>query len=122
MQNSRKKCMGEIKKKKRKRERKRIQRAISIHFFFSLVVDAPQELPILESFIDCFPLGINMKYELTCLVFLVFSFFPFFFFFFFFLSRAVPAAYGSFQARGQIRATAAGLHHNHRNIESELNP
>ena len=28
---------------------------------------------------------------------------------------AIPGAYGSSQARGQIRATAAGLHHSHRN-------
>ena len=33
---------------------------------------------------------------------------------------AVPEAYGSFQARGQIRATAAGLRHSHRNWGSEL--
>ena len=32
-----------------------------------------------------------------------------FFFFFFFLFRAAPAAYGSFQARGRIRAVATGL-------------
>ena len=33
-----------------------------------------------------------------------------------------PAAYGSFQARGQIRAAAAGLHHSHghSNTKSEL--
>ena len=31
-----------------------------------------------------------------------------------------PAAYGSFQARGQIRAAAAGLHHNHSNTRSKL--
>ena len=30
---------------------------------------------------------------------------------FFFLFRGTPKAYGSFQARGQIRATAACLHH-----------
>ena len=41
-----------------------------------------------------------------CLTFLSFSF-SFFFFFF----RAAPAAYGNFQARGQIGATAANLHH-----------
>ena len=39
---------------------------------------------------------------------------PWFFFFFFFLSffliRAAPEAYRDSQARGQIRATAAGLH------------
>ena len=33
--------------------------------------------------------------------------------FFFLLFRAVPAAYGASQARGQIGATAAGLHHSH---------
>ena len=27
--------------------------------------------------------------------------------------------YGGSQARGQIRAVAAGLHHNHSNMESE---
>ena len=32
-------------------------------------------------------------------------------FFFFFFFRAAPTAYGSSQARGQIRATATGLHH-----------
>ena len=30
-----------------------------------------------------------------------------------FLFRASPAAYGSSQARGQIGATAASLHHSH---------
>ena len=29
------------------------------------------------------------------------------------LFRAVPMAYGDSQARGRIRATAAGLHHSH---------
>ena len=42
--------------------------------------------------------------------FLIFIFFCFF--------RAITAAYRSSQARGQIRATAAGLHCSHR--ESEL--
>ena len=41
------------------------------------------------------------------------------FFFSFFLSRAIPEAYGGSQARGQIRATAAGLCHSHRNARSE---
>ena len=31
-----------------------------------------------------------------------------------------PAAYGSSQARGQIRAAAAGLHHSHSNTGSKL--
>ena len=39
--------------------------------------------------------------------------------FFFGLFRAVPAARGS-QARGLIRATAAGLHPSHSNARSEL--
>ena len=34
--------------------------------------------------------------------------------FFFWLFRAALAAYGSSQARGRIRAVAAGLHHSHR--------
>ena len=37
---------------------------------------------------------------------------------------ATPEAYGSSQARGQIGAVAAGLHHSHSNIrpESPLSP
>ena len=40
-------------------------------------------------------------------------------FFFFCFFRATLMAYGSSQARGQIRAAAAGLHHNHSNVGSE---
>ena len=43
-----------------------------------------------------------------------------FHFFFFFLFRAIPEAYGSSQARGQIGAVAAGLHHSHSNSGSQL--
>ena len=39
--------------------------------------------------------------------------------FFFFLFRPIPAAYGSSQARGQIGAASAGLHHSHSNARSE---
>ena len=39
--------------------------------------------------------------------------------FFCYLSRAVPTAYGSSQARGSIRAVAAGLHHSHSSEGSE---
>ena len=39
--------------------------------------------------------------------------------FFCFLFRAVRAAYGSSQARGQIGAAAASLHHSHSNARSE---
>ena len=45
--------------------------------------------------------------------------FFFWFLFFSFLFRAAPVAYGSSQARGQIRAAAAGLHHRHSNAGSE---
>ena len=37
----------------------------------------------------------------------------------FIFSRAAPAAYGSSQARGWIRAAAAGLHHSHSKTRSE---
>ena len=40
-------------------------------------------------------------------------------FFFFLLFRDVPAAHGGSQARGQIRAIAAGLRHSHSNAGSE---
>ena len=40
--------------------------------------------------------------------------------FFFLLFRASPVAYRSSQARGQIGATAAGLHHSNSNTGSEL--
>ena len=35
------------------------------------------------------------------------------------ISWAAPTAYGGSQARGRIRAAAAGLHHSHSNAESE---
>ena len=38
----------------------------------------------------------------------------------FFLFRTAPTAYGSSQDRGQIGATAAGLHHSHSNAGSKL--
>ena len=39
--------------------------------------------------------------------------------FFLLLFRAAPAGYGGSHARGQIGATAAGLHHSHSNVGSE---
>ena len=42
-----------------------------------------------------------------------------FFLFFFFLFRAALAAYVSSQARGQIGAASAGLHHSHSNTRSK---
>ena len=44
----------------------------------------------------------------------------FLFCFVFYFFRAAPATYGNSQARGQIGATAAGLHHSHNNAGSEL--
>ena len=41
------------------------------------------------------------------------------FFFFLLFLRAAPAAYGDSQARGQMRATAASLHHSHSNARSK---
>ena len=38
----------------------------------------------------------------------------------FLLFMAIPVAYGSSQARGQIGAAAASLHHSHSNARSEL--
>ena len=43
----------------------------------------------------------------------------FLFFFFFCLLRAPLVAYGGSQARGQIRAVAASLHHSHSNTRSK---
>ena len=48
------------------------------------------------------------RYSISFLIFFSFVFF-----------RAVPTAYGSFQARGGFRAIAAGLHHSHSNVRSE---
>ena len=42
-----------------------------------------------------------------------------FFWFFFLRFRATPVAYGGSQARGQIRDTAASLHHSHSNAGSK---
>ena len=48
------------------------------------------------------------------------NFFCIWFVLFCLLLRAAPAAYGGCQARDQIRATAAGLHHSHSNTRSKL--
>ena len=47
-----------------------------------------------------------------------FYLFIYLFIYLFLLFRAAPMAYGGFQARGQIRATAASLHHSHSNAGS----
>ena len=52
-----------------------------------------------------------MVFNIYCVLLLFFSLFL----------RAAPMAYGSSWARGQIRAAAAGLYHNHSNARS-FNP
>ena len=47
--------------------------------------------------------------------------FYFYSFFFFGLFRAAPVANGGSQARGPIRAVAAGLQHSHSNASSQVN-
>ena len=58
-------------------------------------------------------------YLVSVLQYFSFSLF-FLFFVFVFVFRAVPMAYRSSQARGPIRAAAAGLHHRHSNARSEM--
>ena len=50
---------------------------------------------------------------------IIYPMLAYYYFFFFLLFRATPMAYGSSQARGQIRATAAGLCHSHSNAGSK---
>ena len=61
--------------------------------------------------------GKNSKKNLyfTHLIFLGFLFFLCVFYLF----SATPSAYGGSQARGQIGATASGLHHSYRNVGSK---
>ena len=48
-----------------------------------------------------------------------FALFIYLFIYLAFFFRATPAAYGSYQAMGQIGTAAAGLHHSHSNAGSE---
>ena len=54
-------------------------------------------------------------YIYVCIYVYISPYFSFFAFFF----KALLVAYGSSQARGQMRAAAASLHHSHSNIRSE---
>ena len=70
--------------------------------------------------IQTLPCGNIMLPILQSFFFFFFPFFSFFFFFFVFcLLRAAPAAYGTSQARGPIRAVAPGLCQSHSNARSE---
>ena len=61
-------------------------------------------------YVDCSCLGVAL-----CKVSAISSLFIYLFCLF----RAEPTAYGGSQARGRIRALAAGLHHSHSNAGSE---
>ena len=98
----------------------------SISFHYSLLQDIECSSP-------CYtvnPCWISILYMIVCIHWshtLNLSF-PFgshkfvsyvFFFFFFLLFMSAPSAYGGSQARGLIRATAAGLRHSHSSTGSE---
>ena len=57
-------------------------------------------------------LYLSLLHNCKLLFFVIFNFFMSF--------RATLSAYGGSQARGRIRAVAAGLHHSHRNARSKL--
>ena len=106
-----------IQKKKKRNKR----RDCFIFYLFSLEYNRVKcrltpfflMIPMVKDFIS-FLFGMSLC---LCLV-LSFLFFLFFFFFFW-CFRAAPMAFGSLQARGQIRATVAGLHRCHSNARSE---
>ena len=63
-----------------------------------------------------------LKYLFSPAIFLLFfqDSYLFIYFWSYCLFRAAPTAYGGFQARGPIRAVAAGLRHTHSNARSDL--
>ena len=75
---------------------------------------------LLIYFVSC--LSLDPEYNSVMLSVLL-EYFSLILFFFFFcvcgLFRAILAGYEGSQARGQIGAVAAGLHHSHRHAESE---
>ena len=74
---------------------------------------------VMLSVISKILLKVEIILILTKVSLALFLFFFFFFLFFFASSRAAPTAYGGSQARGQIGAVAAGLHHSHSHTRSE---
>ena len=56
----------------------------------------------------------------SVVLFFIFQGLTFLSFFVCVISWAAPTAYGGSQARGRIGAVAAGLHHSHSNVGSEL--
>ena len=63
---------------------------------------------------------LNMKHRLAVGVKYGFKYVACFFFWFVLSFRATLAGYGGSQARGQIRAVAAGLRHSHSNMGYEI--
>ena len=64
--------------------------------------------------------SLELTWKLLIVKTVYYFLFLFILFYFFVCFRATPAAYGGSQARGQIRARAAGLHHSHSNAGSKL--
>ena len=78
----------------------------------------PTYLEMLSLFLQILFLPLFLLFK-TLILTVSEAFFIFLIFFFFLLFRAAPTAYGSSQARGRIRATAAGLCHSHNNAGSK---
>ena len=77
----------------------------------------------LTDFTNSFPTIYIYTYTCVCVCMCVCVYiyiYIYFFFFAFLLFKAVPAAYGGFQARGQIVVTAVSWHHSHSNAGPKL--
>ena len=61
----------------------------------------------------------SILYVWVCFFFLIFIY-SFIYLFIYWLFRATATAYGGSQARGQVGAVAAGLHHSHSHTGSKL--
>ena len=79
----------------------------------------PCRLPILHKLWERIRLLVSVS-KFFCCCFLFWGGFSFSLFFVFCPYRAAPAAYGCSQARGLVRAAAAGLSHSHSNARSKL--
>ena len=82
--------------------------------------DSESDTPVCEFQLSCGP----ETRHLTLQVWFPFNFFIFIYLFIYLsmhcFFRAAPMVYGCSQARDQIRAAAAGLHHLHSNARSKL--
>ena len=95
-----------------------VQKLVSLiksHWFIFVLFLLLWETNLRKHLYGCkFSLGV-----LLCFMFESLSDFEFVYLFIFCLFRAALEAHGSSQARGRIGATAASLHHRHKNVESE---